>query len=134
MDKRLNHPGNLRIAGLLSAIFFCLVVALGGSGGSWRVATPDVVPSIPYSGETDVSHRPSTLFLVNPNRQAVVSASKSDKGLGLDHGGAPHPAIAPDEITLPEYLSEKQFATAVQQALNGTETSGYNARAPPTLI
>ncbi|WP_157173573.1 hypothetical protein [Pseudaminobacter salicylatoxidans] len=134
MYRRLNHPSDLWIAGILSAIFFCLVVAVGGSGGSWRVATPNVVPPIPYSGGMDVSHQPSTRFLVNPNRHVVVSASKSDKGLGLDHGGGPDPAILPDEIALPENFSEKQFVAVVQHALNINETSGYHARAPPALI
>jgi hypothetical protein len=82
----------------------------------------------------DVSHQSSTRFLVNPHRLVGVSASKSDKGLGLDHGGGPDSGILSGEIALPENVSEKQFVTVVQHALNGNETSGYNARAPPALI
>lgn len=123
MYRRLNTPSDLWIAGILSAIFFCLVVAMGGSGGSWRVATPNVAPSIPYSGGMDVSPRPSILL-----------ASKSDKVLGLDHGGGSDPAILPDETALPENVSGKRFVAVAQHAPSGNETSGYNARAPPALI
>lgn len=134
MYRRLNHPSDLWIAGILSAVFFCLVVALGGSGGSSRVATPNVFPPIPYSGGMDVSHQPSTRFLVNSNRHIVVSASQSDKGAGLGYGGGPDHAILPDEIQLPEHFAEKHFSAAVWHALTGDESRGYNARAPPALI
>jgi len=134
MYRRLSQSSDRWIAGILSAIFFCLVVALGGSGGSLRGATPNLVPPIPYSGGTDVSHRPSTPFLVDPNRHAVVSVSKSDKGWAPGHGGGPDPAILPEAIALPESGAEKHVVAVAQHALNGDGARGYNARAPPTLI
>jgi hypothetical protein len=82
----------------------------------------------------DVSHQPSTRFLVDPSRHVVVSASKSDKGWTLGHGGGPDPAILPEEIAPSEYVAEKHFVAVVQHTLNGEETRSYNARAPPTLI
>lgn len=134
MDRHLNRPSDRWIAGILSAIFFCLVVALGGPGGSLRVAAPSALPPIPYSGGADVSHQPSTRFLVNPDRHVVVSASKSDKGWAPGHGDGPDPAIPSAGIALPEYATEMHFVAVVQHALNGDETRGYNARAPPALI
>ena len=134
MYRRPNQPGDRWIAGILSAIVFCLVVALGGSGGSLRAATPNVVQPIPSSGGMDVSHQPSPRFLVNPNRHAVVSASKSDKGWVPAHGGGPDPAILPEATAPREYVAERLFVAVVQNALNGNETRAYNARAPPALI
>jgi hypothetical protein len=129
MYRRPNRLGNLWIAGILSAIFFCLMVA---GGGSWRIVNSNVVSPMPYSGGTDVSHQPSTRFLVSPDRHVVVSTS-SDKILGLDHGGSPGSAILPDEAALPD-VTERPFVSGVQHALSGNGNSGYNARAPPALI
>lgn len=134
MYRRLNRRGDSWVAGILSAIFFCLVVALGGSGGSSRVATANVVSPTPHSGGMELSHQPSTRFLLTPASHAVASASKSDKGLGLDHGGDSGSAILPDEVAPFEHFSEKQFVAVVQYAPNGDENNGYNARAPPALI
>lgn len=134
MNRRLNHRGDLWLAGILSAIAFCLVVALGGSGGSWRAGTTYVVGPIPHSGGMDVSHQPSIRFLLNPGRKVIVSASKSDKGLAPDLGWDPHSALPPSETALLEYTREKPFVSLVRRALNGEQASGYNARAPPALI
>jgi hypothetical protein len=134
MHRRSSPPGNLWIAGILSAIFFCLALAFGGSGGSWQIATPNGVPPARSSGGSDVSHQSSTRFLANSNRHAVLPAPKGDKGLGLDHGGGLDPAILPGEVVLPASFSEKQFITVVQHEPNGGATSDYNARAPPALI
>lgn len=134
MNGRLNHRGDLWLAGILSAIAFCLVVALGGSGGPWRAAAANIVTPVPHSGGMDVSHQPSTRFLLNSGRQVVVSVSKSDKGLAPDLGWDPHSALPPGETELLEYTPEKPFVSLVQHALKGKETSGYNARAPPALI
>ena len=133
MYRRLNHSSNLWIAAILSAILFCLVVAAGGSGGPWRVTTPNAVPPIPHSGGTDVSHQQSTRYLINPDRHVVASTS-SDKKQGLDYGSGPDPAVLRGGVTLPGTVSEKQFVSVAQRALNGNEISGYNARAPPVLI
>lgn len=134
MHRRLNHPAQLWIAGLLSAIFFCLVVAFGGSAGSWRAGSANIVPAAPHSGGMDGSHQPSARFLVSPNRHAVLSLSESDKGPGLDLGGDPGSATVPYETARLEQLSDKPFFTAARQARRPDGTSGYSARAPPALI
>ena len=134
MHRRLNRRGDSWVAGILSAIFFCLVVALGGLGGSSQVATANVVSPTPQSGGMDLSHQPSTRFLLTPASHAVASASKSNKGLGLGHSGDSGSAILPGELAPLEHFSEKQFVTVVQHAPSGDGNNGYNARAPPALI
>ena len=133
MYRRLHQPGDRWLAGILSAIFLCLVLALGGSAASLRAAAPTGVSPAPVSGRMDGSHQPSTRFLADPHRPVVVSAAKSDKGWAPGHGDGADPAILPEAIALPRYPAERRFVAAIRHAPNGREPRGYNARAPPAL-
>jgi hypothetical protein len=134
MHRRSNSPGHRWIAGIVSAILFWLVAAAGGPGAASPFAAANAAPPIPHSGGMDGSQPPSTRYLVNPNRHAVVSAAKADEGLGLGHGGGPDPAILPDATALAETAAARPFVAVARHAPRHHAASGYNARAPPALI
>lgn len=133
MSRRVSRPGELWIVGIVSAILLCLGVAADGVGGSPQSVASGAGWSTSNSGGLDVSHKPSSRFILTSNRQVLVAA-KPDEKSGSDHPGGADPAILPDDLALSR-LSVERLADATAECPPRTAIAkGYHARGPPALI